>query len=316
MRDDPGADAAARSSAVELFEHAGGASLIGGIAGREVGSFFAARWRFDRSRIPTANLTDAVLVCRTVGTATVTRSSRGATLRRRPAIGSISYVCPDTPTVWCIEGRCESCHVYVKQKRLREFACEDLDERGVPEIDDLFAVEDPWLKGYFQMLLSEFDATGEGRSADALFVTQAEQLLLHHLVQRHSRRGRHGESKPRRRANPLTSWTLRRIEDYIDANLAHDIGLRDLAAIGCMSAGHFLRAFRASSGVTPYQYVLQRRLYKACDMLRSSSRPVAGIAHDCGFKTTSHLSSKFRASFGTSPSQYRALAGAPAASSR
>ena len=297
----------ARSSAIRVFDESQGAERVAEIAGGR-GAPFAARWRFERARIPTANLTDAVLVCRTVGTATIARSSRGTIMRRRPAIGSISYVCPDTPTVWCVEGRCESCHVYVSQARLHEFASERARAGDVPVIDDLFGVEDPWLKGFFQMLLSEFDTSDDGEAADELFVTQAEELMIRHLVLRHSRADGSAAARARPKANPLTSATFRRIEEYIDANLARDIGLPDLAAIGCMSAGHFLRAFRVTSGITPYQYVLKRRLFKARDMLGSSCLPVARIAHDCGFKTTSRLSSKFRASFGTSPSRYRARA--------
>jgi AraC family transcriptional regulator len=104
----------------------------------------------------------------------------------------------------------------------------------------------------------------------------------------------------------LRSVTLTRVQDYIGANLANNIALPDLAAIAYMSTGHFLRAFRAALGTTPYHYVLEQRLRRACSLLRTTTLPVSCIARDCGFKTPSQLSSKFRARVGASPSQYRA----------
>lgn len=308
-RDDVGT---VRCSAIDAFANAAGATRIGAIVGGRDDELFAARWRFERARIATANLSEGVLICRTVGTASVSRTSCGTTIRRRPAIGSISYVSPDTPAVWSVDGRCEACHVYLRPERLRRFAAQHVGGGSAPMIKDLFAVEDPWLKGYFQMLQSEFELRGEGAAADELFVSQAEQLLVQHLVQRHAYGARRVETQSKRRAHPLSSATLRRIEDYIEANLADEIALGDLAAVACMSIGHFLRAFRASSGVTPYQYVLKCRLHRACDMLRSSCIPVARVAQACGFKTASHLSSKFHASLGTSPSLYRAGSERPA----
>lgn len=308
-RDDVGA---IRCSAIDAFASVPGATRIGAIVGGRDGRLFAARWQFERAQIATANLSEGVLICRTVGTASVTRTSRGTTIRRRPAIGSISYVSPDTPAVWSVDGRCETCHVYVRPERLRRFAAQHVGGGSAPVIEDLFAVEDPWLKGYFQMLQSEFELRREGAAADELFVSQAEQLLIQHLVQRHAYGARRAETQVMRRAHPLSPATLRRIEEFIEANLADEIALCDLAGVACMSIGHFLRAFRASSGVTPYQYVLKCRLHRACDMLRSSCIPVAYVAKACGFKTASHLSSKFHASLGTSPSLYRARSERPA----
>jgi AraC family transcriptional regulator len=177
-----------------------------------------------------------------------------------------------------------------------------------PAIRDFFAIEDPWLKGYFQMVLAELELSPDSHTNDSLFITQAELLIVGRLV-RHYSRGAKQTDMPieKRRTNPLGSATLKRIEDYVDANLAGEIALRDLANMACMSVGHFLRAFRASSGTTPYHYVLTRRLFRARAMLNTSCLPIAEVAQECGFKTASHLSSKFHASFGASPSQYRAL---------
>jgi AraC family transcriptional regulator len=270
---------------------------------------FAAKLRFDSARVGAGNLTHGILACRASGTARLTRRTRGSCVHRRPTIGSVTYVAPDTPAVFCGEGSCEVCHIYLAPDSLRRFAESDLTGAAIPRINDLFAVEDPWLKGYFQMLVSEFDFCADGeRRADALFVTQAEHLLIHHLLRWHSDAASRDVAALQRvpGANPLRPATLNRVEEYVAANLAGDIKLPDLATVACMSIGHFLRAFRAASGTTPYQYVLEQRLRRASSLLRTTTLPVTRIAAECGFKTSAHLSSKFHARVGASPSRYRA----------
>jgi AraC family transcriptional regulator len=184
-----------------------------------------------------------------------------------------------------------------------------MDGLPMPRIRELFAVEDPWLKSFFQMLISEFELSAEKEQrGDALFVTQAEHLLIHHLWRRHSdATGRDSGALTRPQGvNPLRSVTLKRVQEYIAANLSRDLALPDLATIACMSIGHFLRAFRAASGITPHRYVIEQRLHRASSLLRTTTLPVSRIATECGFKTPSHLSSRFRSCMGASPSQYRA----------
>ena len=270
---------------------------------------FAAKWKFDSAQVSAGNMTRGILACRTAGTATLTRRSNGTCLRRRPTIGSVTYVAPDTPAMFSGDGSCEVCHIYLAPDAIRRFAEAETAKAAMPHINDLFAVEDPWLKGYFQMLASEFELCAEtDQRSDALFVTQAEHLLIHHLLRWHSDAASRDLAALQRPqgVNPLRSVTLKRVQDYIAANLAGDIGLPDLATIACMSMGHFLRAFRAALGTTPYHYVLEQRLRRASSLLRTTTLPISRIATECGFKTPSHLSSRFRARIGASPSQYRA----------
>jgi AraC family transcriptional regulator len=159
------------------------------------------------------------------------------------------------------------------------------------------------------MLMSEFELfTASGQRADALFITQAQHLLIRHLLCWHSAATSKDRNALLRRqgVSPLRSVALKRVQEFVAANLADDIALSDLAGIACMSTGHFLRAFRLVSGTTPYHYVLEQRLRKASTLLRTTTLPISRIARDCGFKTSSHLSSKFRARVGATPSLYRA----------
>jgi AraC-like DNA-binding protein len=75
-----------------------------------------------------------------------------------------------------------------------------------------------------------------------------------------------------------------------------------------MSPYHFLRSFRAVTGVTPHQWLLRARLRDAADKLASTKLPVTDIALDVGFDDLSNFTRTFRAEFGASPREYRLAA--------
>ena len=92
---------------------------------------------------------------------------------------------------------------------------------------------------------------------------------------------------------------------YIDAHLAEALTLQDLAQVAHLSAYHFAHMFKQSTHMSPHQYVLQRRLQQARDLIRSSDKPIIDIALQCGFGNASHFSRRFKQHFGFLPSQLR-----------
>lgn len=91
--------------------------------------------------------------------------------------------------------------------------------------------------------------------------------------------------------------------------------LDELSAEAGMSRYHFLRSFRAVTGVTPHQWILRARLREAARRLASSRDAVTEIALDVGFSDLSNFIRTFRAEFGTSPREFRrrSVAGSVAA---
>ena len=92
----------------------------------------------------------------------------------------------------------------------------------------------------------------------------------------------------------------------VESDAARPVRLQDLAASAGMSKYHFLRVFRRLTGMTPYQYLLSARMRRAALELASSRRPVLAIALDSGFGDLSTFNHRFRATFGATPTQYRA----------
>jgi AraC family transcriptional regulator len=100
---------------------------------------------------------------------------------------------------------------------------------------------------------------------------------------------------------------LRTSLDYIRASLSTDLSLRRLAQIVGYSTYHFARAFKATTGVTPYQCVLNCRIEQAQQLLRTSSRSLSEIAIAAGFNSQSHMTSTFRRVLNTTPKQYQQI---------
>ncbi|MEM6255998.1 MAG: AraC family transcriptional regulator [Cyanobacteria bacterium P01_D01_bin.156] len=103
----------------------------------------------------------------------------------------------------------------------------------------------------------------------------------------------------------LPTYQLNRVLDYIDAGLAGEIKLADLAGLLNMSPFHFGRMFKQSMGISPHQYVIQQRLERAKHLLKHSNQTIIEIAFECGFNSHSHLSKQFRKVIGVTPKTFR-----------
>lgn len=119
---------------------------------------------------------------------------------------------------------------------------------------------------------------------------------------------RRASSRGSCRAEPrggLMAWQLNRLVDYIEAHLAEKMSVRALAALVDISVGQLFRAFKASVGVSPFQYITARRVELACTLMRTAQEPLAQIAVSCGLCDQSHFCRVFRRVTGISPSAWR-----------
>lgn len=92
---------------------------------------------------------------------------------------------------------------------------------------------------------------------------------------------------------------------YIEDHYSEDISLGDLAASANVSKAECLRCFKNSMQITPYQYLIELRLAKAAQLLRTTEDAVVDIALKVGFQQSSHFGKFFKAKTGLSPLAYR-----------
>ncbi|MDX2214187.1 MAG: AraC family transcriptional regulator [Oculatellaceae cyanobacterium bins.114] len=162
-----------------------------------------------------------------------------------------------------------------------------------------FRVRHPQIEQISLMLLSELR---NGGLTGSLYVESLTTVLAVHLLKAHS------VLQPcvALYQGGLSDRHLLRVIDYINAHLADEIQLSDLATLADLSQFHFSRLFKQSTGVTPHQYVLQQRVERAKQLLKTTDLSVMDIALLCGFSSHSHLGKWIQHYTGLSPKAYRA----------
>jgi AraC-like DNA-binding protein len=103
----------------------------------------------------------------------------------------------------------------------------------------------------------------------------------------------------------LASWQRRRAAEMIRASLDTNIRLFDLARECGLSTSHFTRAFRKSFGLSPYRWLLERRIDCAKALLKTSDLPIADIALQSGFSDQTAFTRAFGRIVGDSPGRWR-----------
>jgi AraC family transcriptional regulator len=133
--------------------------------------------------------------------------------------------------------------------------------------------------------------------AEHLGAALALRLAVHHGVG--------GDLGQRRFRGGIAPHRLKQIESYVDAHLDRSLSLEELASLAELSLFHFAREFKATTGRTPHQFVLHRRLELARRLLGEGTDSVRDISLRCGFSDPSHLVRAFRLRFGVTPGQWR-----------
>jgi AraC-like DNA-binding protein len=95
------------------------------------------------------------------------------------------------------------------------------------------------------------------------------------------------------------------IARVMEERFADRCALSDLARLAGLSPFHFLRVFRATTGLTPHQHLLRTRLRAAASNLACSDASVTDIALSVGFEDLSNFTRSFRAEYHLSPVLYR-----------
>ena len=103
----------------------------------------------------------------------------------------------------------------------------------------------------------------------------------------------------------LPPGTMRRVREHVEAHFSESIDLAELAAIAGLSVFHFARQFKQSAGITPHQYLVERRIERAREMLARTDLSLSEIAIATGFSDQSHFARHFRQMLGMTPGQFR-----------
>jgi AraC family transcriptional regulator len=103
----------------------------------------------------------------------------------------------------------------------------------------------------------------------------------------------------------LSPWQMRRATEFLAAHLDGNIALQQVAEACELSVSHFARAFKKTFRRPPHNWLIQRRVEKARDLMTNSRLPLADIASRCGFADQSALNRAFKRIHGVSPGIWR-----------
>jgi AraC family transcriptional regulator len=106
------------------------------------------------------------------------------------------------------------------------------------------------------------------------------------------------------------SWKLRRAIEHVETNLAEPLRSYHLAKVAGLSKAHFVRKFKAATGVTSHRFVMNKRLNRALELLSASDKSLTDIATLCGFSDQSHFGRVFKRTLGLTPGAWRQTRGA------
>lgn len=206
----------------------------------------------------------------------------------------------NSESTWDIRSEFCFVHLYCTDKHLRHLAEQIWDKSPASiSLDEKIFSEDVRITQLYRHFLLSSDWQ---QNANHLMLSSASTLLMTHLLQHYS------EvlwKLPAVRGG-LAPVVLRTMVTFIEENLALPLTLAELALQAGLSEFHFARMFKQSTKLAPHQYVMQRRMAKAEQLVRHSKLPLTEIALACGFNSSSHFSNRFRSVYGIAPSSLRA----------
>jgi AraC family transcriptional regulator len=98
---------------------------------------------------------------------------------------------------------------------------------------------------------------------------------------------------------------LRLAAEYIDQNLRNRLTLAEIAAEVGLNPHYFARVFKKATGHSPHQYILEKRIELAKDLLKTTELPLVEIALQVGIATQSHFTTVFHRLTDMTPREFR-----------
>jgi AraC family transcriptional regulator len=214
--------------------------------------------------------------------------------------GQISISPPGCSQKWAWNGSMKIAMLFMPVFLFDELASE-VGLENCPTLKTPLVTDDPAIRHIVSTLVDESRIPGN-KVANMLIGT-AGRYLVAHLLTRYPAFVVAGSPSDR-----SCDRRIRRAKEFIESHLSEDIGLADVADAVDMSSHYFCRVFRQSAGISPYRYLVSRRIERAKEFLTATDRSIMDIALDLGFPSHAQFSNVFRQSVGQTPRVYRRLA--------
>jgi AraC family transcriptional regulator len=241
-------------------------------------------------------LSDNLMVLHRGGPVDITYIVDGKSVTRQIPRGGVFFLPAGQACNVVLRGPLESTHIYLRSDLF-------VNQEGASNLIGGLA---PMLGDQDSVLEHLGAAIGDtitgGLPASSLFVDPIAQAIANRFIAINFHKP---SPEPGKHPNRLSTRQMQRIRDFVEAHLDTDIRLDHLAELCGRNTEYFVRLFKATSGVSPYQYVLNLRIERARTLLGDETRSLADIALACGFSHQEHLTRMFRRFTGVTPGRYR-----------
>ncbi|WP_299611580.1 AraC family transcriptional regulator [uncultured Tateyamaria sp.] len=212
--------------------------------------------------------------------------------------GSISYLQPDTRFDLECEGDAQIQQVYLDRAVFSDVASAmfegDMDTLASRAFQGHFHAG---LKSFAELLLDEARRPNIGTEIHAdLIVQQMAILILRH---------QNMERLKLPIAHRLSHEQLGHVISYLEDQIEDIGGMDTLAKLIDMDVYSFTKAFKATTGQSPGQFLIERRIARAKDLLLNTNDTLADITYATGFSNQPHMTSTFTKHVGISPGKWR-----------
>ena len=170
------------------------------------------------------------------------------------------------------------------------FVVADIPAPLAPEFERLpaFIDLDPALAQYVMFLYQQLNREARSPASERQMLLLLIQLL----------RERFGDSV-------RIDKRIGAVQSYLDRHFSEKVSLPHLAAIANLSVRQLNEVFRTALGMTPHQYLVEKRMQQAWQLLTESDLQVGQVAHRVGYGNQAAFSDRFRRHFGQSPRNFR-----------
>jgi len=213
--------------------------------------------------------------------------------------GTLQVTEPGAQARCLFRGAYDVLHLHVPNVLIAKLGGEASESEATPLRSGPAFTQDPVVERLARALVA---ADEIGGACGQLYVECISTAIVARLLAA-PRRAAEGGARPK--VAELARWRLRRVMEYVEANLAETVSLADLAAAAGLTRMHFAAQFRAATGLPPHEYLLRRRIERAQEMLAEDRESLVDIALSVGFQTQSHFTSVFKRFVGQPPRAWR-----------
>lgn len=205
---------------------------------------------------------------------------------------------PDISSIWTVDQ--QNLLFAITEDSLKEFAQSEFGTDRIELRPLTDATSDRHLMALANMVKTEIVTWADGY--DQLLLESLASAFWIYILRNHSNLSNRYARSPK---GGLTPRTLRRVEEFMQENLANKIKVEDLARVAGLSPSHFMRAFRETCNMTVNERLTEHRLTCAMAMINNSERTLEHIARSCGFGSNSYMTTVMHRKYLITPSELR-----------